>query len=933
MNLEEIAVRVSRALASARSIGLALSFVALATALAQPGFAQTAPSGSGLGQGSLGSSGELAPYAELKLPDPSPYHVLGTLGGSWGPASKTYTIQNTGTAQMWWVAAPFSAGIVATPNLGRLDPGSSTTVAISFEPSAVAALGSGSFPSQVGFFNLTSWLGNTLVDVSVTLDAPPLAPGELVLTTPGPFLASGKEGDSFAPAEQWFVIENVGSQPLAFSTSLDVPWAHPGALTGSGTLDPGKQTGVKVLIDQAVAATLPTGFHTGTIRIDALGDGLGSVTAPVQLSVTKAHAAMSVTPPAAFASAGPVGGPFAPASTTYTVANTGGQDMLWEATTSASWIELVPASGTLSGGAQVQVEARVATVGPGAAALLSPGAYAGTIRFRNKNNGDGTTEVPTSLQVTPVGGAGPILTPGPGWFGATPEPPTIGAGPGSTARAMAHWDVVAYQDVEGDFEVGVVAFHRAGIDRVEFSVENGPWSTAGQRTLNPRTGVLEHWVTLRAGEFASPGRVELRAIAYPNVGHPRVLPSLYVHVFPGGVPPLPPMWCAPWGNDWNGDGSQASPYRTPTRAAARFTDLYGRSDGGVVYCMAGDYDFDATPIGQVKTLERYVTIRPAPGVGANQARIVSSKAPGIDTDYVRIQDMHVRDLIFGGSNLNGQKNLWVDGGHWQGAGPGTSVHAVGWFYGFFRAYWTGATVSDNQLGPGVGKLLRDLTIERIDEDVFRGGAKLVVNCDVHDVRAPSGSGLHPDLIQVNGPSSHNIYYGLHCTDVEGQGFFVKGNDHPEKNEFALVNVLIDGEGGFISQLDGVRMDHLVLWHCTFDQLFNFRTDELGNLSVRGSFFDFVGTGSPSFGGSGVGEPDELDLESFGDWIDNHYENTGFATPGTAYTVGDPKFTNASANDYSLQPSSPLLDRLAPLVPIDVQGTPRTTPTSIGAFHD
>ena len=39
-----------------------------------------------------------------------------------------------------------------------------------------------------------------------------------------------------------------------------------------------------------------------------------------------------------------------------------------------------------------------------------------------------------------------------------------------TEPPMAYFDVVPQQDVEGVFELGVVAYHLEGIDRVEFKV-------------------------------------------------------------------------------------------------------------------------------------------------------------------------------------------------------------------------------------------------------------------------------------------------------------------------------------------------------------------------------------------------------------------------------------------------------------------------------
>lgn len=115
-----------------------------------------------------------------------------------------------------------------------------------------------------------------------------------------------------------------------------------------------------------------------------------------------------------------------------------------------------------------------------------------------------------------------VLEPGSGFTAPTPQPPAIGSGAGADAKAIARWDVVPYQTFDDLFEIGVVAFHINGIDRVEFSLDGGPWTAVKEMTLNPRTNVVEYWVALDAARSPD-GPVEVRAIAHPKKGLPRVL--------------------------------------------------------------------------------------------------------------------------------------------------------------------------------------------------------------------------------------------------------------------------------------------------------------------------------------------------------------------------------------------------------------------------
>src|SRR5579862_715287 len=116
-----------------------------------------------------------------------------------------------------------------------------------------------------------------------------------------------------------------------------------------------------------------------------------------------------------------------------------------------------------------------------------------------------------------------VLKPGTGFTGPTTQPAQIGSGFGSSEKPMARWDMVPYEAVEDDFNVGVVAFHIDGIDRVEFSVDGGKWLAVRESSLNPQTGVVEYFVTLHPADFANDGEIELRAIVYPKSGVPRVL--------------------------------------------------------------------------------------------------------------------------------------------------------------------------------------------------------------------------------------------------------------------------------------------------------------------------------------------------------------------------------------------------------------------------
>ncbi|MGP1308679.1 MAG: dockerin type I domain-containing protein, partial [Phycisphaerales bacterium] len=63
------------------------------------------------------------------------------------------------------------------------------------------------------------------------------------------------------------------------------------------------------------------------------------------------------------------------------------------------------------------------------------------------------------------------LVPGSGFWGPIADPGVVGDpnGYGGDAKAAARWNAIPGQFISGDFNVGVVAFHMSGINRVEFT--------------------------------------------------------------------------------------------------------------------------------------------------------------------------------------------------------------------------------------------------------------------------------------------------------------------------------------------------------------------------------------------------------------------------------------------------------------------------------
>jgi hypothetical protein len=169
-------------------------------------------------------------------------------------------------------------------------------------------------------------------------------------------------------------------------------------------------------------------------------------------------ATLTVTPTTAFNVSGPGGGPFSPASMTYTLSNIADTPLSWAASANAAWVDLSAASGTLNPGASADV---TVSLNAQAAGLL-PQIYTAAVAFTNVTNNNGNTSCDVNLNV---------LIP-------TPIASQITLADGNVL--LRFWGIpgVAYDIVR--------------------SIDLGTWSSIGRRTA-PSTGIIEFTDTAPPG--------------------------------------------------------------------------------------------------------------------------------------------------------------------------------------------------------------------------------------------------------------------------------------------------------------------------------------------------------------------------------------------------------------------------------------------------
>lgn len=477
-----------------------------------------------------------------------------------------------------------------------------------------------------------------------------------------------------------------------------------------------------------------------------------------------------------------------------------------------------------------------------------------------------------ALVVSVQAGAAPTLIPGSGFSGPTPQPGAVGSGVGLDARAIARWDVVPNQMFDGTFNVGVVAFHMRGINRVEFSVEGGPWASVSQKTLNPRTGVVEYWATLDASLFSTDRLVEVRAIAYPNAGVPRVLgvspgnnsgldgeeDSLFMAANPNGSYGPHVAYIAPWGSNSTGNGTQFNPYRTAAHAISQL-DGGGPADGIVVYLHAGNYQGGDVSIGDAFTAETWVTVAGAPTLSRSQVNVQYPGYPQ-ETLHQRVANMtfHIPSgatagLLHGSSPSSG--NAWLDNIAIIGESRTTNVKIGG-------PYATDILLENNVDGIGAW-ITRNATVRHIGGDCFTR-ARLLINGLVEDMdRDLSGvPSAHPDVWQIENNSINRIVYGLTAiNDIGAQGVF--SGFRP--TDVAIVNAMVinvDRNGHDWPHSHSINHpDHMVIKNSVFKHRATRWDFDARNVLVDNSIFGYDGGEHPNKRMHLVDEPETFIVTS------------------------------------------------------------------------
>lgn len=536
------------------------------------------------------------------------------------------------------------------------------------------------------------------------------------------------------------------------------------------------------------------------------------------------------------------------------------------------------------------------------------------------NTGGGTTGGTTGGTSTTY--EAPTLVPGAGFgmqYPGQPSPVGAPAQPGFDAKAIARWDVVPYQDVDGVFSVGVIAFHINGIDRVDFSVQGGPWVSVKQMELNPRTGVAEYWVNIDKAKFKTNGMVEVRAVAWPTVGIPRVLGGpddgsvaslngnhgLFLNIVDDADTPSNVVFCSPYGSDATGDGTKQNPYRQPALAAAKAPS----GEDLTVYCEPGNYSFGPKPWPRAKNSKRWLTIEPAPGATRDQVIFDKYEVGGFGGD-AQLLRFHNISIVGSQISFNG-KRVWFD--NCAVVGVRTEDYKIISSAWIEKSYVTNCWINNTCRGMRGADFMRGTHYGTSSSSPF-GSARFVVDCSVKEYDN-SGTAFHGDVFHwfpQDQTTENIIVYNVDARNFDSQGVFAECmGDNKKFDNVAIVNLHISKD---LPPTNGSKAgswwerdtNHLLIWNSAIlEQAFRWKLVGYGttlrNVSIRGSIFRNFSI-------------DRIDDMGFQNIVveDNHFTDLseyGAFSIGEDTTIGDPKFRDREAGDYRPAAGSPLLDRI------------------------
>ncbi len=535
---------------------------------------------------------------------------------------------------------------------------------------------------------------------------------------------------------------------------------------------------------------------------------------------------------------------------------------------------------------------------------------------------------------------------------------------------IAHTDVVPFQRIEHgtSFNFGVVAFSKAGINRVDFAISGqgysgGRKSSSSMRrntrvaSTSPgavRSGVWEYYVTISANEFSRNGTITVTPTVYGNDAGTKRLDAITLYVEGARNESPTEAWVDPWNNDGAGTlDDNTDPYPTIAAAVTAIEAANGNCNYATIYLAEGTYN-DSNEFGSgnaVNTTNEWLTVTKESAANIANVIIAADNAVWgsgrIKFDRVTFSGRTTSNIALS------RDGVWLN--KCRIIGPGVEIAAS--FPTRLEDYITScyyhntAIINDRQQ-----KISRGNKVEDSYDDfgrylrTFTDGI-LVVNNEVDGIYG-SYAGSHSDIFQADSEIHNVIYFCNIFVNLQYQSMFVDSDGN--SSNIALVNNVFEFSGRGFSNLRGWfydHFDHLLLWHNThssrhgsaagnYDLYMAKRADCVGtmsrtNVSHIGNVWDAMHMNTGAIADLGVNYLNRGN--SYGNEARyNHYM--------TGRTYGENSSTGTRVIDFDTPSSSTfgypatgasIIDRLPSNltgVPCDAYGNPRDSRPDVGALE-
>lgn len=402
---------------------------------------------------------------------------------------------------------------------------------------------------------------------------------------------------------------------------------------------------------------------------------------------------------------------------------------------------------------------------------------------------------------------------GSGFSGPVPVLANVGdsEAAGYTYEAIARWATPTRQTVStGELDILVAADHYEGIDRVEFSCNDGPNTVVTDTTYVDYLKSDVYKAKIDVSQFDDNTYNEVRATVYPNSGIPTILGGTFGESSQNnrnGIESLyflkldsrPEVWF-----DINHSGStlgtQANPFTDFRDAFLELASLSptnpdtGNTDcaGSIIHCASGqtfDWDWDRSfPFNSTVRTERgFVEIRNSSG-DPEDVIITGKSTTGTD------QDLHFSGckfvvpredpgIVIRGVNENA---VWFAGCSFDGnfRGPSAVYHFTNNFgYGIQATDCSGVRIYDAFAGAGLNY---NCHVDGAIRDQSR--SRSMFNCSIKNMNSDTYLEEIRDIIEFTSESYTGQNDG---TEYVGESLLSASGD-PLWDEYRLVNLTASG---------------------------------------------------------------------------------------------------------------------------------------------